>query len=315
MDDVNPTPWGAIGKEEKSEPEPTKETPTSDEVSGPTPTTMDQITPETVVGPTPTTMDQITPEMVAGGYQIGANPQQLVVASNGKGPKGAMIVAGVLAAIGVIALIAGSLFAGSIESMYNELETAEYTRALGDNAELTYNDADSMGEEGWYLLIPGDPKADENKDGIIDACEGVSFFLTDADGEDATDRAARFSCSTSTTDENSNADEPYWDITDAIVVGRICYTINDGEGNLGEHRCAEGEVFTVSNDAGVPMSAVDLDAMLTPFVEDAIGAGVLSAVGFGSGCCSMCGGLIALIIGLTRLGGGKAQQQVQFQIH
>ena len=107
-------------------------------------------------------------------------------------------------------------------------------------------------------------------DHIIDACEGVSFFLTDGDGEDATERAARFSCSISPTDENSNAGEPYWDITDAIVVGRICYTINDGEGNLGEHRCAEGEVFTVSNDAGVPMSAVDLDAMLTPFVEDAI---------------------------------------------
>ena len=299
MDDVNPTPWGAIGKEEKNEPEPTTEAPTSDVVSG----------------PTPTTMDQITPEMVAGGYQVGASPQQLVVASNGKGPKGAMIVAGVLAAIGVIALIAGSLFAGSIESMYNELETADYTRALGDNAELTYNDADGLGEEGWYLLIPGDPKADENKDGIIDACEGVNFFLTDGDGEDATERAARFSCSTSTTDENSNADEPYWDIKDAIVVGRICYTINDGEGNLGEHRCAEGEVFTVSNDANITMSAVDLDAMLGPFVEDVIGAGVLSAVGFGSGCCSICGGLIALIVGLTRLGGGKAQQQVQFQIH
>lgn len=315
MDEVNSTPWGAIEKEEKSEAEPKPEGPTSDEVMDSSPSAMDQTTPETVAGPTPITMGQITPETVAGGYQIGTNPQQLVVASNGKGPKGAMIVAGVLAAIGVIALIAGSLFAGSIESMYNDLETADYTRALEGNAELTYNDADGLGEEGWYLLIPGDPKADENKNGIIDACEGVSFSITDGNGDDATERAARFSCSTSTTDENSNAGEPYWDINDAIVVGRICYTIDDGEGNLGEHRCAEGEVLTVSNDANITMSAVDLDAMLTPFVEDAIGAGVLSAVGFGSGCCSMCGGLIALIVGLTRLGGGKAQQQVQFQIH
>ncbi|DAC52895.1 MAG TPA: hypothetical protein D7I11_07595, partial [Candidatus Poseidoniales archaeon] len=107
---------------------------------------------------------------------------------------------------------------------------------------------------------------------------------------------------------------PYWDIKDAIVVARICHTLVDGEDDSG-HRCGVGEVFTVSNDAGVSMSAVDLDAMLAPFVDDAIGAGVLSAVGFGSGCCSMCGGLIALIVGLTRLGGGKAQQQVQFQIH
>ena len=63
------------------------------------------------------------------------------------------------------------------------------------------------------------------------------------------------------------------------------------------------------------MSVVDLDALLIPFVEDAIGAGLLSAAGFGAGCCSMCGGLVALIVGLTRLGGGKPKQNVQFQIH
>ncbi len=314
MDDVNPTPWGAIEKEEKSEPEPTTETPTSDEVSDPTPTTTDQVMPDMVAASIPTTMDQITPEMVAGGYQVGASPQQLVVAGNVKGPKGAMIVAGVLAAIGVIALIAGSLIAGSIEGMYNDLQTMAYTIEFEGNAELTYDDADGLGEEGWYLLIPGDPKADENDNGIIDACEGVNFSIIDADGEDASERAARFSCSTSPTEKNSNAGEPYWDIKDAIVVARICHTLVDGEDDSG-HRCGVGEVFTVSNDAGVSMSAVDLDAMLAPFVDDAIGAGVLSAVGFGSGCCSMCGGLIALIVGLTRLGGGKAQQQVQFQIH
>ena len=198
--------------------------------------------------------------------------------------------------------------------MYNDLQTMAYTIEFEGNAELTYDDADGLGEEGWYLLIPGDPKADENDNGIIDACEGVNFSIIDADGEDASERAARFSCSTSPTEKNSNAGEPYWDIKDAIVVARICHTLVDGEDDSG-HRCGVGEVFTVSNDAGVSMSAVDLDAMLAPFVDDAIGAGVLSAVGFGSGCCSMCGGLIALIVGLTRLGGGKAQQQVQFQIH
>ncbi|HII27742.1 MAG TPA: hypothetical protein HA353_04915, partial [Candidatus Poseidonia sp.] len=246
MDDVNPTPWGAIEKEEKSEPEPTTETPTSDEVSDPTPTTTDQVMPDMVAASIPTTMDQITPEMVAGGYQVGASPQQLVVAGNVKGPKGAMIVAGVLAAIGVIALIAGSLIAGSIEGMYNDLQTMAYTIEFEGNAELTYDDADGLGEEGWYLLIPGDPKADENDNGIIDACEGVNFSIIDADGEDASERAARFSCSTSPTEKNSNAGEPYWDIKDAIVVARICHTLDDGEDDSG-HRCGVGEVFTVSN--------------------------------------------------------------------
>ena len=314
MDDADSTPWGAIEKDNTVKAEAPEAVQPTDEGVDPVPTATDQATTDMVEGPAPTTMDQITPETVAGGYQAGANPQQLVVASEGKGPKGAMIVAGVLAAIGVIGLIAGAIFAGSIEGMYNELETADHTKIVGSSAELTYNDQDGLGEEGWYLLIPGDPKADENNNGIMDACEDVNFIILDADGNDASERAARISCSTSTTDDGSNAGEPYWDIKDAIVVARICHTFAE-EGESVEHRCAEGEVFTVSNDANVSMSVVDLDAMLIPFVEDAIGAGLLSAAGFGAGCCSMCGGLVALIVGLTRLGGGKPKQNVQFQIH
>ena len=267
-----------------------------------------------VMGPCPVLQQQITPEMVAQGYQPGMGAQTVVVGGQGKGPKVPMIVAAVLVAIGLIGFVVGAVVGASIEETFNNLSTADYTSTIGSSGEVTYTDADKMGEEGYYLLIPGDPKADENKDGIIDACEGVNFSIIDGDGDDATERAARFSCSTSTTDENSNAGEPYWDIKDAIVVGRICHTINDGEGNLGEHRCAEGEVFTVSNDANITMSIVDLDEMYEPFVEELVGSGIVSIGAFGTGCCSICGGVIALIVGLTRVGGGKPNQQVQFQI-
>ena len=300
MDGTAPTPWGSMtNNTDDSEPAPSKAT---------------DVSQSDVMGPSPVLQQQITPEMVAQGYQPGMGAQTVVVGGQGKGPKVPMIVAAVLVAIGLIGFVVGAVVGASIEETFNNLSTVDYTTTIGSSGEVSYTDADGMGEEGYYLLIPGDPKADENKDGIIDACEGVNFLIIDGDGDDATERAARFSCSTSTTDENSNAGEPYWDIEDAIVVGRICYTINDGEGNLGEHRCAEGEVFTVSNDANITMSIVDLDEMYEPFVEELVGSGIVSIGAFGTGCCSICGGVIALVVGLLRVGGGKPNQQVQFQI-
>lgn len=280
----------------------------------PAPSKATAVSQSDVMGPSPVLQQQITPEMVAQGYQPGMGAQTVVVGGQGKGPKVPMIIAAVLVAIGLIGFVVGAVVGASIEETFNNLSTVDYTSTIGSSGEVTYTDADGMGEEGYYLLIPGDPKADENKDGIIDACEGVNFSIIDGDGDDATERAARFSCSTSATDENSNADEPYWDIKDAIVVGRICHTINDGEGNSGEHRCAEGEVLTISNDANITMSIVDLDEMYQPFVEELVGSGIVSIGAFGTGCCSICGGVIALIVGLTRVGGGKPNQQVQFQI-
>lgn len=299
MDGTVPTPWGAMTNNTDNR-----------EPAGSEATTVSQ---SDVMGPSPVLQQQITPEMVAQGYQPGMGAQTVVVGGQGKGPKVPMIIAAVLVAIGLIGFVVGAVVGASIEETFNNLSTADYTTTIGISGEVSYTDADKMGEEGYYLLIPGDPKADENKDGIIDACEGVNFSITDGDGDDATERAVRFSCSTSTTDENSNAGEPYWDIKDAIVVGRICHTIGDEEG-ISEHRCAEGEVFTVSNDANITMSIVDLDEMYEPFVEELVGSGIVSVGAFGTGCCSICGGVIALIVGLTRVGGGKPNQQVQFQI-
>lgn len=300
MDENIPTPWGVIADS------------INDGETNPS-TGANSVSQSDVMGPSPVLQQQITPEMVAQGYQPGMGAQTVVVGSQSKGPKVPLIVSAVLVVIGLIGFAVAAVVGASLEDIFNDLSTEDYTTTIGTSGEVSYTDTDGMGEEGYYVLIPGDPKADENKDGIIDACEGVNFSLTDADGDDATERAARFSCSTSTTDENSNADEPYWDIKDAIVVGRICYTVNEG-GNLGEHRCAEGEVLTVSNDANITMSIVDLDAMYEPFVEELVSTGLVAMGGSGAGCCSMCGGVIALVVGLLRVGGNKPNQQVQFQI-
>ena len=299
MDGTVPTPWGVIA-DSIDDCEPNSSTPTN-------------VSQSDVMGPSPVLQQQITPEMVAQGYQPGMGAQTVVVGGQSKGPKVPLTISAVLVVIGLIGFAVAAVVGASLEDTFKNLSTEEYTTVIDDNGELTYVDADGLGEEGWYLLIPGDPKADENGNGISDACEGVNFSVVDSNGEDATERVARISCSTSEGD-NTNIGEEYFDIKDHVIVARICHTINGAEGNLGEHRCAEGEVLTVSNDANISMSVVDLDEMYGPFVEELISSGLVAMGGSGAGCCSMCGGVIALIVGLMRLGGGKNAPQMQYQI-
>ncbi|MEE2974340.1 MAG: hypothetical protein VX831_03755 [Candidatus Thermoplasmatota archaeon] len=307
MDETNPTPWGAMmgasndagGNEPDGEPaEPSGDATSAD-----------------IEGPSPVLQQQITPDMVAAGYQPGMATQNITIGDEGNGPKVPMIIAAVLVVIGLVGFGIGIAVGASIEDTFNKLSTVDYTTSIGDSGELTHDDEDGMGEEGWYLLIPGDPKADENNNGIIDACEDVTFSVLDETGDDASERTARISCSTDREASDTNLYEQYFDIEDHIIVARICYTIEDEVGDT-EHDCEEGEVLTVSNDAGINMSVVDLDAMYieSGFVEELLTKSGISVVSFGAGCCSACGGLIALIIGLTRLGGKKPAKQYQFQI-
>ncbi|MFZ8906459.1 MAG: hypothetical protein ACO2Y2_03775 [Poseidonia sp.] len=303
MDENNLTPWGAMVDAVTNDQE---------DISGSNST---NVSAADVSGPSPVLQQQITPEMVAAGYQPGMAPQKISVGDEGKGPKVPMIIAAVLVVIGLIGFGIGVAVGASIEDTLNNLSTVEYTTTIGDSGEIIHDDQDGLGEEGWYLLIPGDVKADENNNGIIDACEGVMFSVLDADGDDASDRTARISCSNDERADGTNVNEPYFDIEDHIIVGRICYTMEDEFGDW-EHNCRRGEVLTVANDAGINMSVVDLDAMYieSGFVEELLTKTGVSVTSFGAGCCSVCGGLIALIIGLTRLGGKKPAQQFQFQI-
>ena len=307
MDETNPTPWGAMmgAADDAGGNEPDGEPP---EPSG-------GATLADIEGPSPVLQQQITPDMVAAGYQPGMATQNITIGDEGKGPKVPMIIAAVLVVIGLVGFGIGIAVGASIEDTFNKLSTVDYTTSIGDSGELTHDDEDGMGEEGWYLLIPGDPKADENNNGIIDACEDVTFSVLDETGDDASERTARISCSTDREASDTNLYEQYFDIEDHIIVARICYTIEDEVGDT-EHDCEEGEVLTVSNDAGINMSVVDLDAMYieSGFVEELLTKSGISVVSFGAGCCSACGGLIALIIGLTRLGGKKPAKQYQFQI-
>ncbi|MGB2393673.1 MAG: hypothetical protein ACPICH_06115 [Poseidonia sp.] len=307
MDETNPTPWGAMmGAANDAG---------GHEPDGTSTQTSADVTSADIAGPSPVLQQQITPDMVAAGYQPGMATQNITIGDEGKGPKVPMIIAAILVVIGLIGFGTGIAVGASLEDTFNKLSTVDYTTSIGDSGELTHDDEDGMGEEGWYLLIPGDVKADENNNGIIDACEGVTFSVLDETGDDASDRTARISCSTDKEASDTNLYEQYFDIEDHIIVARICYTVGD-DIEEPEHECEEGEVLTVSNDAGINMSVVDLDAMYieSGFVEELLTKSGISVASFGAGCCSACGGLIALIIGLTRLGGKEPAKQYQFQI-
>lgn len=259
----------------------------------------------------PNTTQDNAPATMAGGFH-GASPQPVVVDTTTKGPKIPMIIAAVLIAFGLLGFVIGGIAAASVEETLENLSTADYTTDIGPSGTLVHDDADGAGEAGWYLLIPGDPKADENNNGIIDACEGIHFSIQDADGDDASERVADISCEYER--KGSGADVPYFDIENHIVVAVICNTLPDDTGEV-RHRCEIGESLTVSNDGGVNMSVVDLDEMYIPYLEEIIGGGILSAGSFGAGCCSLCGGIVFLIVGLTRIGGGRQQPNVVYQIH
>lgn len=242
----------------------------------------------------------------------------VVVGDEGKSPKVPFIVAGALAAIGVVSFLISAAIGASAIAAFDDLSTEDYTMQHGNSVTLTYDDDDGLGEEGWYLLIPGDPKADVNNNGIMDDCEGIVFTVTDGQGNDVSDQVARISCSTDTVAESSNAGEPYYDIENHIVVARMCYTIeeyNDAGEYTQEHDCSEGDRFTFSNNASVNMSVVDLDAMFLPVIEEAIGAGIGAFAAGAAGCFTMCGGIIALIVALIRVSSkpkGSATMQQQF---
>ena len=250
---------------------------------------------------------QISPGTSSSGFTI-ANPQ--------KGPKVPMIIAAVLVAIGLVGFLIAAVVGASIEDAFRDLSTNDYTRVIGENGTLEYDDSDMMGEEGWYLLIEGDPKVDSDGNGQADACDGLNFTITWGDdassnesGNDIDSKIARFDCDI----QGDNSDEEYFDIEAHIIIARICHTLADESGEK-EHTCLNGGEVHISNDGGVNMSVVDLDEMYEPFVEELIGIGLVSGGSFFAGCCSICGGVLALFVGLMRVGGKKSpEQNIQFQ--
>lgn len=249
--------------------------------------------------------------------QMSPASSNVTISNPQKGPKVPMTIAAVLVVIGLVGFLVAAVVGASIEDTFNNLSTKEYTQAVGDNITLGYDDPDSLGEEGWYLLIEGDPNTDADGNGQADACDGLNFTIvlenstaSNESGNDIDIGVARFDCDI----RGDNSEEAYFDIENHIIIARVCYTIGDEDG-VTEHDCKTGDRIHFSNDGGANMSIVDLDKMYEPFVEDLIVDGVVTAISFAAGCCSICGGVVALFVGLMRVGGKKTpEQNIRFEV-
>ena len=217
-----------------------------------------------------------------------------------KSPKTPMIIAGVFAALAVISLIIASVFGAQVEEIWTDIDSEKYTTEMGTSADIVYDDEDGQGEVGWGIFIDGDYN-DNDENGKVDACETFVLKVMN-NGTDVTDNVFRYNCA-----YESNNSATWLGMDGKIEIGTVCSTLDESV------ICKIGETYTISNNDSKTMVLFDYDEFFGPLLEDSIGLGLMAAVSGGAGCCSICVGVIALVIGLTRLGGGK-QPQVAYQM-
>ena len=217
-----------------------------------------------------------------------------------KSPKTPMIIAGVFAALAVISLIIASVFGAQVEEIWTDIDSEKYTTEIGTSADIVYDDEDGQGEVGWGIFIDGDYN-DNDENGKVDACETFVLKVMN-NGTDVTDNVFRYNCV-----YESNNSATWLGMDGKIEIGTVCSTLDES------HSCKIGETYTISNNDSKTMVLFDYDELFGPLLEDSIGLGLMAAVSGGAGCCSICVGVIALVVGLTRLGGGK-QPQVAYQM-
>tara|TARA_B110000444_G_scaffold261562_1_gene315430 strand:+ start:27398 stop:28174 length:777 start_codon:yes stop_codon:yes gene_type:complete len=236
------------------------------------------------------------------GAQAGVNSYSAVPVTIGpeKKPKLPMIIAGVFTVLGVISLIIASVFGAQVEEIWTDIDSEKYTTEMGTSADIVYDDEDGQGEVGWGIFIDGDYN-DNDENGKVDACETFVLKVMN-NGTDVTDNVFRYNCV-----YESNNSATWLGMDGKIEIGTVCSTLDES------HSCKIGETYTISNNDSKTMVLFDYDELFGPLLEDSIGLGLMAAVSGGAGCCSICVGVIALVIGLTRLGGGK-QPQVAYQM-
>ena len=211
-----------------------------------------------------------------------------------------MIIAGVFAALAVISLIIASVFGAQVEEIWTDIDSEKYTTEIGTSADIVYDDEDGQGEVGWGIFIDGDYN-DNDENGKVDACETFVLKVMN-NGTDVTEDVFRYNCV-----YESNNSATWLGMDGKIEIGTVCSTLDES------HNCKIGETYTISNNDSKTMVLFDYDELFGPLLEDSIGLGLMAAVSGGAGCCSICVGVIALVVGLTRLGGGK-QPQVAYQM-
>ena len=221
--------------------------------------------------------------------------------------KGLTIAGGVVTGIFLLLTVLGSVIAGStVEELENfdDDPAPYYTPSENGEVTFTFIDEDRQGSVAFEVLLDLD-YVDEDKDGMVDNCDGFQVTVTDENGIDVTENVSKMDCW---------YDEFYAE--DQMHEGKVIHTyVCDTYFGTDDCRINNNYTITVTlRDTNETKNFVLFDndaysiAMLTALGDDigaALGGGALATLG----CCGIPIGLIILIIGLA-IGGPQPQPQM-----
>jgi len=196
----------------------------------------------------------------------------------------------ILSLLGVV--VGGAMASNSVASLedMDELEDPwNYENATSGT--ITYDDADGMGELGFYFYIDT-PMKDDDGDGEGDACvaffdDGGSVSVT-RDGETGASNEFTRDCSMPEPGEDGNVDGGM------TRIGYACNTLSE------DSDCTNGD-YSFTASSGVHVMYVDpVLAALVEGLGALFGGGALASA---AACCGMPLGLILLIVGLVTSSG------------
>ena len=219
--------------------------------------------------------------------------------------KPVLIVGGICMVIAIASFgIAGSSWSDGIDEFENAEKEEAFIEGPDNSFTYTYADDDGQGSGGWYVMMDGE-YGDANGDDRTDACENVTFTITDSGGNDVTGEAGHMIC----TDSNEWRDE-WMDPVEGdglIVFGYICATIHSEEDSEVKYTCVIGEKYTITSDT--QLYVFDKDSYDLQFVDGLwsfLQSGFLGSLG---ACCCGLGGILVLVGALT---GGKPTPMVGY---
>ena len=217
--------------------------------------------------------------------------------------KPVLIVGGIFMLLAIASFgIAGSSWSSGIDDFENADGEEAFIKGPDNSFTYTYTDDDGMGSGGWYVMTEGE-YGDADGNDRTDACENVTFTITDSGGNDVTGEAGHVICA----DSNEWRDEWADPVEDdgRIVFGYVCATIDSSEEV--PYTCTIGEKYTITSDT--QLYVFDKDSHDLQFIDGIwsfLQSGLLGSVG---ACCCGLGGILVLVGALT---GGAPKPMVGY---
>ena len=207
--------------------------------------------------------------------------------------KPVLIVGGICVVLAIASFgIAGSNWSEGVDDFENAEEVEAFIEGPDNSFTYTYTDDDGQGSGGWYVMMDGE-YGDANGNDRTDACEDVTFTITDSGGNDVTGEAGHVICADSNEWRDEWADPVEGD--GRIVFGYVCATIDSSEGV--KYTCTIGEKYTITSDT--QLYVFDKDSYDLQFVDGVwsfIQGGLLGSL---CACCCGLGGILVLVGALT----------------